>query len=262
MKQWRTFCAALLLVVCAHQISGAADQAYSMKDLRALADQGAWSELATHLEDIRPGERGADWNAVLEQTATGLLEQGGEANDAYNALAASDALIGRFPKLKASKPFMAKRAEVGLRAYGVCFQDNYSADRCLQELTKFVATDSKNLDLAFKAGKLARLNLKHWAAAPFFAKALVERSNDRRCDDKDVALAVLSGLALPSEGYEPQYGASVKLATELCWQELKGPLTEQMASNGEYFRQNTCAVFKSKNALEGEAANVCRKYQK
>ncbi len=261
MRNWKSYSAGLLLACC-YQTSSAADPAYSMKDLRALADQGAWSELAAHLEDIRPGERGADWNAVLEQTAMGLLEQGGQASDSYSAISTTEGLIGRYPKLKAVKPFMAKRAEVGLKAYGVCFQDNYGADQCLQDLTKFVAADGKNLDLAFKAGKLARLNLKHWAAAPFFASALAEPNQDRRCDDEDVALSVMSGLGLPNKGYEPQYGASVKLASQLCWQELKGPLAEQIASNGEYFRENTCAVFKSKNALEGEVANVCRKYQK
>jgi hypothetical protein len=252
----------LLMTICCFQFAGAADRAYSMKDLRALADQGAWSELASHLEDIRPADRGADWNKVLELTATGLLDQESSGNDAYSALSTSEGLLARFPKLKTHKTFMTKRADVGLKAFAVCFQDGYGADQCLQDLTKFVKNEPSNLDLAFKAGKLARLNLKHWAAAPFFANALVEPSKDRRCDDEDVALAVMSGLGLPSTGYEPQYGASVKLASQLCWKELKGALTEQIASNGEYFRENTCGVFKAKNALEGEVANVCRKYQK
>jgi hypothetical protein len=252
----------LLLGLCICQIGNAAESAYSMKDLRALADQGEWSELAAHLEDIRPADRNADWSKVMEQTAMGLLDEAGGANDSYSALSTRESLLMRFPKLKTNKAFMTKRADAGLNAFGVCFQNGYGADQCLQDLTKFVKNDAANLDLAFKAGKLARTNLKHWAAAPFFASALVEPSKDRRCDDEDVALAVMSGLGLPSTGYEPQYGASVKLALQLCWKELKGALTEQIASNGDYFRENTCDVFKAKNALEGEVANVCRKYQK
>ncbi len=252
----------LVTMICCYQIGGAAETEYSMKDLGALAGHGAWNELAAHLEDIRPADRGADWNKVLEQTAMGLLDQDGSANDSYTALSTSEGLLARFPKLKSSKTFMSKRADAGLKAFGVCFQDGYGADQCLQDLTKFVKNDAGNLDLAFKAGKLARVNLKHWAAAPFFASALVEPSKDRHCDDEDVVLAVMSGLALPSSGYEPQFGASVKLASQLCWKELKVPLTEQIASNGEYFRENTCHVFKAKNAVEGEVANVCRKYQK
>ena len=252
----------LLAMICCYQIAGAAEQAYSLKDLRALADQGAWSELAAHLEDIRPADRDPEWNRVLEQTAMGLLDHEAGANDAYSALSTSESMLARFPKLKTNKPFMAKRAEAGLKAFAVCFQDNYGADQCLQDMTKFVKNDAGDLDLAFKAGKLARLKLKHWAAAPFFASALAEPSIERRCDDEDVALAVMSGLGLPSSGYEPQYGASVKLASQLCWNELKAPLAEQIAANGEYFRENTCAVFKTKSALEGEVANVCRKYQK
>jgi hypothetical protein len=252
---------AVVIILCS-VATRAADQSYSMKDLKALADQSAWSELAAHLEDIRPAERGPEWNKVLEQTAMGLLDQDGSTDDAYSALATSETMLARFPKLKTNKPFMAKRAEAGLKAFAVCFQNNYGADQCLQDMTKFVKNDAGNLDLAFKAGKLARLNLKHWAAAPFFASALAEPGVERRCDDEDVALAVMSGLALPGAGYEPQYGASVKLASQLCWNELKAPLAEQIAANGEYFRENTCAVFKTKSALEGEVANVCRKYQK
>jgi hypothetical protein len=251
----------LTLLTCCYHVSDAAE-AYSIKDLRTLADQGAWSELATHLEDIKPADRGPEWNKVLEQTATGLLDQESSTEDANSALSISEGLLARFPKLKTNKPFMAKRADSGLKAFSVCFQNNYGADQCLQDMTKFVKNDAANLDLAFKAGKLARLNLKHWAAAPFFASALTEPSQDRRCDDEDVALAVMSGLGLPNSGYEPQFGASVKLASQLCWKELKAPLAEQIASNGEYFRENTCWVFKTNNAVQGEIANVCRKYQK
>lgn len=250
----------LWLMICSYPMSGAAES-YSIKDLRALADQGAWSELAAHLEDVRPAERGPEWNKVLEQTATGLLDQDGSTDDAYSAFSTSENLVTRFPKLKSNKTFMAKRADAGLKAFAVCFKNSYGADQCLQDLTKFVKSDAGNLELAFKSGKLARLNLKHWAAAPFFASALTEPNKDRRCDDEDVALAVMSGLALPKSGYEPHFGASVKLA-QLCWKELKAPLTEQIASNGEYFRENTCGVFKANNAVEGEIANVCRKYQK
>jgi hypothetical protein len=199
---------------------------------------------------------------VLEKTVIGLLGQNGESNEAFSAMSNGEALMARFPALKTNKPFMAKRAEVGLQAFGYCFQDSYGADQCLKEMTSFVRNDANNLDLAFKAGKLARLNLKHWAAAPFFANALTKQSGERRCDDPDVTLAVVSGLSLPSTGYEPHYGASVKLASELCWDTLKGPLADQIASNGEYFRENTCGVFKRNNAIAGEVANVCRKYQK
>ena len=252
----------VLLVIGVTRAGFAADQAYSIKDLRALADQRAWSELASHLEDIRPADRGPEWNTLLEQTATGLLEEGSQAQDAYGSLSNSEGMFKRYPKLKGSKPFMAKRAEVGLKAFNACFQDGYGADQCLQELTSFVRNDGDNLDLAFKAGKLTRRNAKHWAAAPFFADALVKPGAERRCDDEDVALAVMSGLSLPASGYERFLGASVKLASELCWPILKGPLREQIASNGEYFRENTCAIFKTNKALEGEVANVCRKYQK
>ena len=195
------FLAGLIILCCA--ATRAADQSYSMTDLKTLADQSAWSELAAHLEDIRPADRSAEWHKVLEQTATGLLDQDGSTDDGYSAFSTSENLLTRFPKLKTNKTFMAKRADAGLKAFAVCFQNNYGADQCLQDMTKFVKSDAGNLDLAFKAGKLARLNLKHWAAAPFFASALNEPNNDRRCDDEDVALAVMSGLALPSAGYEP-----------------------------------------------------------
>ncbi len=250
------------MTICCYQFAVAADRAYSMKDLRSLADQSAWSELAAHLEDVRPADRNADWNKVMEQTAMGSLDTEGSGNDTYSALSISEGMLARFPKLKTNQTFMTKRADAGIKAFGVCFQDGYGADQCLQDLTKFVKNDSGNLDLAFKAGKLARANLKHWAAAPFFASAMAEPSKERSCNDEDVLMAVVSGLGLPSAGYEPQYGASVKLASKSCWKELKAPLVEQIASNGDYFRENTCRVFKSNNALEGEIANVCRKYQK
>ena len=123
----------ILLMTCCCQFSDAAEPTYLMKDLRALADQGAWGELAAHLEDIRPADRSAEWNKVLEQTAVGILDQ----SDAYSALSTGEAMLARFPKLKTNKPFMAKRAEAGLKAFAVCFQDNYGADQCLQDMTQY-----------------------------------------------------------------------------------------------------------------------------
>lgn len=113
------FLAVLIILGCA--VTRAADPSYSMTDLKTLADQSAWRELAAHLEDIRPADRGPEWNKVLEQTATGLLDQDSAADDAYSAFSSGENLLTRFPKLKSNQTFMAKRADTGLAFQPVDF---------------------------------------------------------------------------------------------------------------------------------------------
>src|SRR5580700_1594979 len=98
------------LVVVLATIARADDRKlYTLADLKALAKQQAWSELVDHLEDIPPTNRDADWRAVAQQAGLGALGIAGRSGP-VDGLSVSETLLDRYPVLKDSKDFMAKRA--------------------------------------------------------------------------------------------------------------------------------------------------------
>jgi hypothetical protein len=60
--------ALVVAAVAALPVSGAPAQqkSYSLEDLKALDKTGAWDELRRHLTDVRPSERGPQWNRIAE----------------------------------------------------------------------------------------------------------------------------------------------------------------------------------------------------
>lgn len=232
---------------------------YTMADLQSLANKQSWQELADHLGDIAPVNRNKAWERLVEQTAIGTLESSVTQQRPLDGIMFAEHLLGRYPVLKGSRPFMDKRGEIGLKAFERCFADRWSSEHCGKELRSFVAADPANLDLAFNAGKLARLNLRHWFAAPFFQSGLAKVSTTRTCGDEDVKLSVLSALVLPAhDNYQPFIDASVAIAADLCWSTLQSTLMETLKEKNSYFIANSCAFLKVKNGVDPQVADACK----
>jgi hypothetical protein len=53
-------------------------KSYSIDDLKALDKSGAWDELRGHLTDVRPSQRGPQWNRIAEHACLRPSD-----NDAY-----------------------------------------------------------------------------------------------------------------------------------------------------------------------------------
>lgn len=244
--------AALLALALLVTGAGAAKPVYSMADLEALASQESWEELAERLGDIVPSARGAAWTALAERAGLAALDD----TDADRGLERAQALLKRYPIIKKSNAFMRQRAEKGLAGFKRCFARAYDGSSCLEGLRAFVADDSANADLAWKAGKLARLRAGNASAVTFFAAASLSKAADERCKDDDLRLAVLAGLSLPRDSDGVIVERSLELASGPCFESLKGALKDNFSA-GEYYQRNVCGLLISQKLVAGLQAKIC-----
>jgi len=251
------FIAGAVLAVCLATPALADKKPYTLADLKTLVSQKSYKEAVDHLGDVSPSERTADWQAVAADAAAGYI--GGLSNDnLVTKVLEIEKVDGEYPTILKSAKYTKVRAEVGLKAYKACFDNNYWIDECLDHAFKFIEADNTNTDLAFKMGKAVRLNAKHWAALRYFKVALTAKNTKAMCADEDIKLAVLSGLALP-DSYDALPIAK-EVAQGACWENLKKPIVEAFNADSEngYVRTNACAFLKSKKALTAEQAKSCK----
>src|SRR5450631_441781 len=83
----------------ASDTSQSTDKRYTIADLRALAQQHAWSELIDHLEDVTPSTRDAEWASLAQQAALGVLASSTDHGPSAG-LTTAHALLTRYPTLK------------------------------------------------------------------------------------------------------------------------------------------------------------------
>lgn len=228
--------------------SASAAPVYTLTDLEALDKQGAWEELARHLEDIPPAKRDPKWQALLERTAVGLL--GLRAADPASAVVTADFFTVRFPTVKKSKDFMTKRAAVGLAALETC-----KTAACAEPFIDYVDADPKNADLAVKAGIIVAATDRPALAVAFFSRGLRTKSKD--CSHAALDRAVRLALELPPD--HARVPEAQKIASQLCWDALAESLVSQFAHAGKYYRRNTCGFLLEKKALSNVSTNICKK---
>ncbi len=248
---------ALVGVLALTSVAVADKKPYTLADLKTLVSQKSYKEAVDHLGDVSPSERNADWQAVAADAAAGYI--GGLSNDnLVTKVVEIERVDGEFPPILKSAKYTKVRGEVGLKAYKACFENEYWIDECLDHAYKFIEADAGNTDLAFKMGKLVRLNAKHWAALRYFQKALAAKNPKAMCADEDVALAVVSGLGLP-ESYDALPIAK-DVAQGPCWESLKKPILKAFGEDSEngYVRTNACGFLKAKKALTAEQAKGCK----
>ena len=219
------------------------DARYTLADLRVLAQQSAWRELADHIEDVPPSARDAEWTAIAQRAALGVLADRSQRGPAEGIVVAH-ALLARYPALRASKDFMAKRAEIGREAFARCFDDHFEAERCAAEIAPFALASPDDRVLAFRLGKLVPPRVRGWYAVPAFAIA-IDKKGDARCNDADVKRAVISGLGLPKSGHEDVVAESVALASSICSAELRAAVRDGMDGVARDYLVNTCPFMKN-----------------
>lgn len=137
---------------------------------------------------------------------------------------------------------------VSLEDYDKCQREDAYGDACLEALTAYVDKQPKD---AFAAGQRARLNYNHWTALRFFAKAFAKSATPEQCADPDVSMAVVAGLALPSD--DPNVATARRIAGTQCFSQLQPTLKAELAqSSGGYYRTNTCALLAEKKLEAAE----------
>lgn len=192
---------------------------YELADLKALDKDQSWRELVDHLNDIVPSKRDAEWKAIAERACTGVLDPADlkDPGSAQRTLDQIDELMKRYGWLKDSKVFLAKRADVGLKAFGWTFQNSRhssSEDPWFDKLKTFVAADATTSDLPLRGLKLVTSRLVPVVGFPFVKPALA-KGGKAVCKDADVQKAVLGAL---SDGAWKAESAEL---TTTCWDELK-----------------------------------------
>lgn len=248
-------CASIVMVTSAF---GAEDK-YTMEDLRVLDKQGDYTQLIEHMNDIRPTKRNEEWQALVQRAAVKLLEQRLAANDENSALIVAENIFESNLSLQTSQEFMGLRRKAVIGAFTTCFQNRYSGGDCTEELRKIVNKQPVDRELAFKAGKLVRLNMNHRAAVPFFSKALKGQQNEKWCADKDVFLAVVSGMSVP----EDRAKESQELGFSMCGDSLKTKLMGNFYENHSgYAGRNYCKILSEKNMLSEFQQAFCADIKK
>ncbi len=224
-------------------LARAADK-YEFADLQALEKQGSWEELVNHLEDISPSKRDAAWLALAERACGGLLESTKlDEQSAEQVLYAAKRMLQRYPTLKQSKAFMAKRAEVGLKAFAHSYshyRHSASDDPWLEQIKEFVKADTVTADLPQRAAKVVQHDLVAYCAWPLWKMALDKGA--RVCKDADFQKSILSAFQDDLWTKEISDVAQYK-----CWAELKAPLVAGLEqSNEEAYQKAACPVLKAK----------------
>lgn len=192
---------------------------YELADLKALDKDQSWRELVDHLNDIVPSKRDAEWKAIAERACTGVIDAS-EVKDpasSQRVLDRIDELMKRYGWLKDSKPFMTRRADVGLKALGWTFQNSRhssSDDPWFEALKTFVAADAVTPDLALRALKLTNTRLVAVVAFPF-VKPVLSKGGKAACKDSDLQKTVVNAMT------EGSWAAESKEIITTCWDELK-----------------------------------------
>ena len=232
---------------------------YTMADLQKLGDQGAWQELSGRLGDIAPSARNKAWDALAEKSAIGLLRDATKSQQPREDIAIAEGMLKQYPGLGQSRPFMSERATVGIEAFRQCFRDSYNGEWCLRELDSFVAVDATNGDLAYRAGKLARLNLRDWTATPFFDAAITNNAALATiCADNDVLLAVKAAMYLPEFDNNKKFrDAGVKLAGTHCWTQIGAALVTEIKDGNACYFKNACPTLRTRDGTDAAVIKAC-----
>jgi hypothetical protein len=229
---------------------------YEMADLKALESQQGWRELVDHLADIVPSKRDAEWKGLAERSLTALLDtlEVKDERKAQETLNTIDEQLKRWAWLKQSKPFLARRADVGLKAFAATFgSSRHSAgdDPWRERLKEFVAVDPITADLPLRAGKLITSRLVADAAIPFFRSAMA-KTGKTLCKDADVQKALVASWL------EATYRDDAAAMTDTCFDELKPLLIAELPKASFSARKNSlCPYLLAKKLVPEDQKSKC-----
>lgn len=122
--------------------------------------------------------------------------------------------------------------------FEACVNRRYHSDDCLTALEKRVRVAPKE---AMQAGKLVRLHLNAAASLRFFETASKHKPPGF-CQDSDLQLAVVSGLALP--GDYPDAQRASKIFANFCFAEQVAAVAKEVSaeSGNSYLKTNACPL--------------------
>lgn len=133
--------------------AGMASTLYTMADLEALANEGAYKEFFAHALDIRPSERQGEWKLLVQKMGdlyTKDLNAKAELKkEDFNQL---ESFFSWAP-LKEDDLFRLRRKEIGLKHLKKCLKSN---PPCWQTLKSFWEKDKADPELAYNLALLVQ----------------------------------------------------------------------------------------------------------
>jgi uncharacterized low-complexity protein len=133
----------------------------------------------------------------------------------------------------------AKHQRVNLSSvedFETCQNELAYSDVCFDALKSHVKAHPKD---RFAAGKAVRRRFNHWTALQFFLPVL-SAATPEQCEDEDLRLAVLSGLALPDD--DPNAALAIKAAEGRCAAQLLPHVRNGFGDANSFYRKNACKL--------------------
>jgi hypothetical protein len=125
-----------------------------------------------------------------------------------------------------------------------CQNDLSYSDACLDALKRYIKAHPAD---GFTAGKLVRARFNHWVALQFFVPAL-SKATPQQCEDEDLRLAVVSGLALPDD--DPNQALAAKVASGACAAKLEPHIRKGLGDGSAIYIRNANAVLAKRKPSE------------
>lgn len=230
---------------------------YPIKDLKALEAQGAYAELVQRMGDVAPSERNDEWKAVTERGAGSYLEtfELKEGRDGEELLTTANELMKRYPHLRTSRVFLAKRAEAAISAFKMTYSSSShsrSSDPWIDQVTAFAQTDAMTPKLAERLAKEVVLGRLIPETAFPLVKLASERSGKEICVDKALHPVFVATL---EDGSWP---ADVKVLIGTCWSDLKPQVLAKFdAPDNEDFVKNACTTLAGLPSVASDIKPKC-----
>ena len=243
--------AALAAVFAITSLARAEDKKYTLADLKALVEQKSFTEAVAHLQDVPPSERKAEYIDIAGRAAAGAVA--GEA-DAWSKLLTMIEIEKKSPIVLKSASYRSVRTEGAVAGFELCFQNAGGGfQQCRDYALAFVDNDPTNGKLTLQLAKVVRRGMSHFAAVPFFKRALAANKPAAVCADDDLSLAVISGLGLkPADDRL----AEAKAIAGTCFANLKAELVKAITDSGE-LHDHACEVLQAKKALTPDQTKAC-----
>jgi hypothetical protein len=207
----------LALTGCATTAGSSTTAFYPLEELQALDVPEGQGELLSHALEVAPSHRNDTWRGLVERAAIATVDEV-EVKDtasAEHALEQLRALPARYPFLKRSTPWLARRADVAVKSLGWVSSGHGSREWVLRVL-EFARTDAVTPHLAQRlAEEVVLKQLIPSTTLPFFELAL-ERDGATVCDSPTLQKVVLE---VASDG------SDFTAATSRCWKQVEGELT-------------------------------------
>lgn len=251
---------ALAFVACGARTSTSTGSgSYPIKDLKALEAQGAYGELVQRMGDVAPSDRNEEWKQITERGAGSYLEtyELKDGGDGEEVLAISLELMKRYPHLKASKIYLAKRAEAAIKAFPLVYSSGSrspSNDSWIDQVIAFAQTDAVTPKLAERLAKEVVLGRLIPRTAFPLLKLASERTGKAVCADTALHPVLVETL---EDGSWP---AEVKVLLGTCWSDVKPQvLAKFAAADNADFVKKACTALSNSPKAAGDIKGKCPK---